>query len=168
MLDLYHAAWVMTVVALLWACFGLPFWLVLAAISYFSSRRSRVALAKMRERTGEGDPVVTRYARPAKIVAVIAAGLLGLSGAALGAGTLLPGHGVVPMALFELGGALLWSVPGMTAALATLLVASIFDIRNGRRVAGRDSVLAYAFATGIQATLLVGVLVGAANGVQIL
>jgi len=165
---MYFVAWWMSALALLWAFCGLPFWLALAAVTYFSSRRSRAAFADTREQTGMADPQVTRYAQPVKIAAAITAGALCLGVIVIGLGIVLPGRGPVPMGLLSAGTSLLWSVPAMSAGLATLFIASICEIRRGDLVAGRDSAIAYTLTTGIQAALLVCALVAAGGHVQLL
>lgn len=167
-MELYFVAWAMTVLGVLWALFGLPFWLVLAAITYFASRRSRSAQGILSDPADGEAPAVTRYARSVKTAAAITVGTLCLGGLAIGASAVLPGSGAIPMGLISIGSGLVWAVPAMEAAVATLFVLLIRDILARRRVAGRDSAIAYALATGVQAALLVGVLVAGTAGVQVL
>lgn len=142
---------------------GLPVWLVLGAIQYVAGRRGRRAAAAAGGYPEASAPAVTVYARPAKIIAFVTAGVLGVAAApyALDGGSRLSGPvRVVSDLLFV-------SAPTLLTALVVISILSIADTRSGRRVAGADTAIAYAVTAGAAAVVLVMVLTGVLHGEQI-
>jgi len=149
------------------AIVGPVVWTVLAALTCIAALSPRVPPRQRDEASGEVVVLVTRFARPAKAVAVAIASVVTAlvigAGVAAVAGTHLRWSGFpwIAVGLFAILFALL-------VVLAILLLAVIGDVRTGRGEPGRGTRFAYGVVGILHAAMVVFYLVNSATGARML
>jgi hypothetical protein len=163
---LYALLWGSSVWAVLAMFFGLPLWLLMGAGTYVASLRSRNAANAAG--TDSAKPEVSRFAKPAKIMSFIAMGTIAASALAYLLGPQLLLAGPLTGTLEGISIALYFLAPWFLMGLAVLSVASVFDILVGRRVAGKDTAIAYLTVIAMEAGALALWAAGVVHGEQVM
>lgn len=152
----YYVTWLAFLAILVWLVFGLPLWIALGCMSIYEDRRSRLR-AQAAGDEGADAPAAVGSGRIAKALSLSVIGVIVLW-LALSAGPWEWFAGKPVMgALFVALAALAAALPLLLVLLAICFVAVLGEMRAKRRVAGRDTAVAY----GVIVTLHAGALTAA-------